>query len=390
MKLKPVYITLFLGLFLHTRLNAQRFLQLPVEGKVNSDFTIVNYVDWSANGILDTYCGSKTYDGHEGTDFVLFSFKQMDSGVNVLAADSGIVTFILDTIFDREKVSDTTKGLGNYIALKHLNGYYTYYGHLKKFSALVNLGDTVSAGQRIAQVGSSGNSSDPHLHFELWYDSLYVVDPFAGNCGRDSSLWLHTPFYDSSLTVWQSGLYEQQLNLNLLRERDSAAHCCPYSISRSSDTLNYWAQLSGLRKGDTLTIKWIDSANSAQFSHDFIMQKDCWYYYFWSYVYPSNLYSGKWKVSLLRNQLSIDSLLFDITSVVSTPRTIKNGNKKCPALNHLFESERFKEITYYRSNGQEIKASDFLNKKKHRMATPEIYFVKVAYENYTCSYKVLK
>lgn len=55
----------------------------------------------------------------------------MDSGVNVLAADDGVVTFVLDTLFDRNKTA-VSGGFGNYICIKHENLMYTYYAHLKK------------------------------------------------------------------------------------------------------------------------------------------------------------------------------------------------------------------------------------------------------------------
>ncbi len=151
----------------------------PIEGTYGKDFFIVNYVDYktdSAN-FKDLFCNTKTYEGHQGTDFVIRSFAQMDSGVNVLAVDDGEVIFVEDSLFDRNTESIKSLGFGNYIAIKHKNKIHTYYAHLRKNSALVKVGEKVIAGQKIAQVGSSGNSSDPHLHFEVWYDSTNYIDP---------------------------------------------------------------------------------------------------------------------------------------------------------------------------------------------------------------------
>ncbi len=55
---------------------------------------------------------------------------------------------------------------GYYVEINHNNGYYTYYGHLSKF--IVSPGEVVSKGQIIGYVGSTGYSTGPHLHFEVW------------------------------------------------------------------------------------------------------------------------------------------------------------------------------------------------------------------------------
>ena len=55
--------------------------------------------------------------------------------------------------------------LGNLVVVKHSNGVQTYYGHCSKI--YVSSGQTVSQGQTISAVGSTGNSTGPHLHFEI-------------------------------------------------------------------------------------------------------------------------------------------------------------------------------------------------------------------------------
>ncbi|MET9377592.1 M23 family metallopeptidase [Streptomyces sp. NPDC002992] len=54
---------------------------------------------------------------------------------------------------------------GNAIVVKHANGKYSQYAHLSKIN--VHLGQKVAAGQKIAASGNTGNSSGPHLHFEI-------------------------------------------------------------------------------------------------------------------------------------------------------------------------------------------------------------------------------
>lgn len=320
---------LFCGVLLALIMNepcSAQFLQIPIAGQEGRDWTIVNYVDWKDTGFMDAYCGSKAYDGHEGTDFTLRSFKQMDSGVNVLAAASGRVTFIKDGEFDRETVSDPPKGLGNYIAIRHGNGYYSYYGHLKKGSISVNLNDSVVAGQVIAQVGSSGNSTDPHLHFELYFDSLYVVDPFAGTCGNPTSLWLNEPMYDTSINVWDFGMHNTNVQIDSLRERFETVKCCPYQFPpSSSNPITFWAHLHGIKKGETLDINWYTPSKSLWFNYSITMSQDWWYYYYWSFIDNKDLSLGTWTCELVHQGKTIAKQDFEVTDAANI-ETLTNSS----------------------------------------------------------------
>jgi murein DD-endopeptidase MepM/ murein hydrolase activator NlpD len=62
------------------------------------------------------------------------------------------------------------KGYGNYVVVEHGNGVVTLYGHHKL--NLVQTGDIVRRGQKIAEVGRTGNATGPHLHFELKIDGV--------------------------------------------------------------------------------------------------------------------------------------------------------------------------------------------------------------------------
>jgi murein DD-endopeptidase MepM/ murein hydrolase activator NlpD len=86
-------------------------------------------------------------------------------GTPVMAADNGVAS-----------VYSTCCGYGNYVILTHGNGYSTLYGHLSGFN--VRTGQLVVRGQVIAYEGSTGNSTGPHLHFEILYNGNYT-DPCA-------------------------------------------------------------------------------------------------------------------------------------------------------------------------------------------------------------------
>lgn len=85
------------------------------------------------------------------------------TGSDIYAADDGIVYY-----------SGCCGGYGNLIKVDHGNGMQTYYAHCSRL--LVSQGDTVKAGERIALMGSTGNSTGPHLHFEVIINGVRV-DP---------------------------------------------------------------------------------------------------------------------------------------------------------------------------------------------------------------------
>jgi len=281
----------------------------PIEGEQGKDWLIVNYVDWELLGFQDYSCGTKSYDGHQGTDYVLKSFAQMDSGVYILAADTGIVFKVLDSLFDRNKAINAG-GLGNYIGIEHPGQYQAYYAHLKKASSLVNPGDTVYPGQRIAQVGSSGNSTDPHLHFEVWYDSSFVVDPFSGPCGNATTLWENPLPYDSSFGLSHSGMLGfVPVSRDTLIEHPEGK----IEFSDNTDTsITYWSLMHGLRKGDSLKIEWYTPNNLLWFDFTFYINQDWWYYSFWSYIDFPVSNPGTWTVTMSRNGVFFDSIDFDV------------------------------------------------------------------------------
>ena len=95
---------------------------------------------------------------HTGIDLVL------PEGSPVQAADDGVVIL----------VGSGPYGYGNYVVLQHQGGLTTLYGHLNR--ALVKMGDAVQQGQPIGLEGSTGNSTGPHMHFELRINSQ-PVDP---------------------------------------------------------------------------------------------------------------------------------------------------------------------------------------------------------------------
>lgn len=95
---------------------------------------------------------------HAGIDFATG-----EAGEDVIAVAAGVVT-----------AAGERQGYGLTVDINHGNGYVTRYGHAEKL--LVDVGEIIQKGQTIALVGSTGRSTGPHVHFEV-YKHGRVVDP---------------------------------------------------------------------------------------------------------------------------------------------------------------------------------------------------------------------
>jgi murein DD-endopeptidase MepM/ murein hydrolase activator NlpD len=111
--------------------------------------------------------GAMWQSTHSGQDFAV------PSGTKVMAAHGGTVV----------KAGGNGAGdgpaYGNAIVIKHANGVYSQYAHLSQID--VKIGQIVKTGQKIALSGNTGNTSGPHLHFEIRTTANYgsAIDPVA-------------------------------------------------------------------------------------------------------------------------------------------------------------------------------------------------------------------
>lgn len=108
---------------------------------------------------------------HSITSYMEWRWGRMHNGVDIagggdygqpfIAADGGTVVWS----------GNDGGGYGNYVMIDHGNGYMTVYGHASELAC--STGDYVSQGQTIGYVGSTGNSTGPHLHFEIRLNGEY-------------------------------------------------------------------------------------------------------------------------------------------------------------------------------------------------------------------------
>ncbi|MEM7154359.1 MAG: M23 family metallopeptidase [Myxococcota bacterium] len=158
--------------------------------------------------IQDKECGSDgAYDQHTGTDAYAPAGDQ-----NIYAAAAGYVVSSIDEYGTGKLGSTDAWGFGNNVVIYHGDGLASLYGHMKQDSGLPALGQWVECGEAIGEQGSSGNSSAPHLHFDVrtgvtvssgdlgGYFTGARVDPFLSEqddddayCGASESMWVeHT------------------------------------------------------------------------------------------------------------------------------------------------------------------------------------------------------
>jgi murein DD-endopeptidase MepM/ murein hydrolase activator NlpD len=111
---------------------------LAVQAPLTSDFTIrINPVTGRS-------------ESHKGIDL------GAPKGTDILAAENGSVIY-----------ASWMNGYGNCVIVDHGNGLWTVYGHIMNDGIYVKVGDVVKRGQKIAGVGSTGQSTGNHLHFEV-------------------------------------------------------------------------------------------------------------------------------------------------------------------------------------------------------------------------------
>ena len=121
---------------------------LPVQARLTSAF----------GSRVDPITGKKGAF-HQGLDLAA------PKGTDILAAEAGVVI-----------TASWMSGYGNTVVIDHGNGLWTLYGHIRNGGIMVNKGDEVKRGQKIAEVGSTGRSTGYHLHFEVRVNGNYV-DP---------------------------------------------------------------------------------------------------------------------------------------------------------------------------------------------------------------------
>jgi hypothetical protein len=245
-------------------------LTWPLPGVALKDWVINNYVDLDpTSGLRDYRGGAKVYDGHNGTDIDVPNFRWMDADFPVVAAAAGTVTRLQDGEYDR---NTSCTGQWNFVEVTHGDGTRAWYGHLKKGSLLVAIGAVVGVGQRLGVVGSSGCSTQPHLHFELRSATGAVIDPF------EQGLWLDPPAYDPPLGFMDLLLKEGAIT-GVDELKDPPANMTTAALG---STLGIGLSMGGGGPGDVIRVTLEDADHVVQremsVTYDRVRRHSYWYF----------------------------------------------------------------------------------------------------------------
>jgi hypothetical protein len=253
-------------------------------------WAISNFVDHNTafpNQITDYNCGSRSYDtsagyNHQGIDIFLWPFSQdmQDNDyAEVVAAAPGTIFFKQDGKPDHSCAFNSNDW--NAIYVVHADGSYALYGHMKKNSLTTKgVGDSVQAGEFLGVVGSSGNSTGPHLHFEVFDSSDNLIDPFSGTCN---------PLNNASWWNTQMNYREPNINAVMTHSAPPVFNPCPQTETINAQNVfdfgdtaymavYYKDQIAGTQA--SYTIKDNNGTPIGTWTQDFPDNFDASYYYY--------------------------------------------------------------------------------------------------------------
>lgn len=196
-------------------------LEWPLRQAAGFDYSnyygISNYVDHDPlfaeshnDWVLDYHCGNRSYDvsgyNHAGIDIYSWPFgwnMTFQGQVEVVAAAPGVIIGKDDGYFDQNCAFNSSPW--NAVYVMHQDGSTAWYGHVRNGSLTTKqVGESVALGEYLATVASSGNSTGPHLHFELYDGAGNLIDPYSGACNdyNADSWWANQkPYYESRVNT---------------------------------------------------------------------------------------------------------------------------------------------------------------------------------------------
>ncbi len=273
-------------------------------------YGISNFVDQNPsfpNQLLDWNCGARTYDtaagyNHAGIDIFTWPFgwyKMDNNQAEIVAAAPGIIINKFDGNFDRSCA--TAGGNWNAVYVRHADNSVAWYGHMKKNSLTAKaIGDTVVAGEYLGIIGSSGNSSGPHLHFELYNAAGALQDPYQGTCNslNNFTWWAsQRPYNDTKVNALMTHSAPPQFPACPTQEQPNIKNTfLPGStlltaIYLRDQLVGQQAQLSLIQPNGATWQSWnFNSANNYTAS-----------YWYWNWTLPPTAQLGAWTFRVTYN-----------------------------------------------------------------------------------------
>jgi murein DD-endopeptidase MepM/ murein hydrolase activator NlpD len=145
-------------------------------GKFKQDSSYIYTLPFEDNKkvfLIQAYESKMSHKGERALDF------KVKKRTKICAARDGVVVATREDS-DEGGLKPENLGDGNYVSIRHNDGSQAHYWHLLKDGVMVNVGDTVKAGQWIGLSGNTGYSAFAHLHFEVQgYDSKGIYKQLA-------------------------------------------------------------------------------------------------------------------------------------------------------------------------------------------------------------------
>lgn len=153
------------------------------KGIIKEDTSYVYSLPYEVNKkhlLVQGYFTRLTHKERAALDF------KMKRGTNICAARGGVVVRVKED-GNRGGLKKKFRKYTNQVVIRHGDGSFAGYWHLKQNGALVNVGDTVKQGQVIALCGKTGYTAFPHLHFIVWKfsaDNQWIQVPTRFNTNK--------------------------------------------------------------------------------------------------------------------------------------------------------------------------------------------------------------
>jgi hypothetical protein len=303
----------------------------------NGYYGISNYVDENPafpNQILDYNCGNRSYDqsngyNHAGTDIFIWPFywqKMARNAVEIIAAAPGTILYKSDGNFDQNCAFCVSACNWNAVYIMQADGSVAWYGHMKSGSLTTKaVGETVVTGEYLGVVGSSGNSTGPHLHFEVYTNSTYtqLVDPWAGPCNSlngNTSWWANQqPYYVSTINKIMT--HGAAPNMTQCPAGDAPNEKINFSDGQSLYVGSYYRdQQNGQQVFHTIYKP--DNTVWQTWTQPFtIYYSASWWYYSWTLPNPAP--AGNWRYEAIYNGKKLTTwFAVNSTAVTICPNSI--------------------------------------------------------------------
>lgn len=185
-----IKVLLLAGFFLLpiAPLDAQVRFRYPMSQYYNDPPALYYYDNDASGGLRSWQCRANTYNGHTGTDFRTGG----QTGRSVYAGAIGSLYQRVDSCPTwGYSGSSCGGGYGNHVRIAHASPWVSIYAHLAEGWQNVRGYSSVLCGAWVGNSGSSGNSTGPHLHFEVRRYGYPNDDPYSGSCSGSTSFWVN-------------------------------------------------------------------------------------------------------------------------------------------------------------------------------------------------------